>query len=97
MKAPGGGDAAPLTRTTQHHRHPVRSSFAALAVVAGGFFLNRRERYAVLAQTLCATGVVVLYGVTYAAHAYYHLALLARPIAAFGLMALITAGAFLRA
>lgn len=66
-------------------------------LVGGGFLLNRRERYSTLAQTLCATGSVILYGVTYAAHAFYRIAFFAQPIAAFSAMALITAGAFLLA
>ncbi|MCE9520010.1 MAG: DUF2339 domain-containing protein, partial [Verrucomicrobia bacterium] len=52
-----------------------------------------------LAQTLCASGTLILYGVTFAAHSIYHLfggedqgALIA-----FGLMTLITATAFLLA
>ena len=53
----------------------------------------RRARYAVAAQTLCATGIVCLYGVTYACNAVYHFGFFG-PLETFGLMALVTAGAF---
>lgn len=68
-------------------------------VMAGGVMLHRQEKYRVLAQTLCASGTLILYGVTFAAHSLYHLfgdenrgALVS-----FGLMALITTTAFLLA
>jgi uncharacterized membrane protein len=59
-------------------------------IVAG--LLMPRPKFAVTAQTLCATGIVVLYGVTFSAHSLYHFLGL---FAAFGFMAAITAGAFL--
>ena len=68
-----------------------------LALVAGGAKINAKKAYAILGQTLCATGVVVLYGMTYAAYAYYKFAFFRDPLAAFGLMALITITAFLLA
>jgi hypothetical protein len=64
-----------------------------LALVAGGWFVPR-EKYAITGQTLCATGVVTLYAVAFGAHALYGFFGLS---AAFGLMAGITAGAFLLA
>lgn len=60
----------------------------------GGLMTHRLPKYRVLAQVFCATGVVILYGVTFAAHAIYR-------FQAFGtvptmvLMALITMAAFL--
>ena len=68
-------------------------------VLVGGVVLHRQEKYRVLAQTLCASGTLILYGVTVAAHFIYHL-FGGNPggaLVAFGLMALITATAFLLA
>ena len=68
-------------------------------VLVGGVVLHRQEKYRVLAQTLCASGTLILYGVTVAAHSIYHL-FGGNPgggLVAFGLMALITATAFLLA
>ena len=45
------------------------------ALLLGGVLLKRKEN-AVTAQTLCATGVLVLYAVTFACRAYYHFPLL---------------------
>src|SRR5204862_87006 len=42
-------------------------------LVVGGLLLKRKEN-AVTAQTLCATGILVLYAVTFACRAYYHFA-----------------------
>ncbi len=64
-----------------------------LGLIAGGWFMPR-PKFAVTSQTLCATGVVVLYGVTYSAHVLYAFI---DQIPAFGTMAAITAGAFLLA
>lgn len=41
-------------------------------LVAAGVIMRQSKAYAVLAQTLAATGVLILYGVTFAAHALYH-------------------------
>lgn len=68
-----------------------------LALVTGGARINMRKAYAVLGQTLCATGVVVLYGMTFASYAYYKFPFFREPLAAFGLMALITSVAFVLA
>ena len=68
-------------------------------VLVGGIMLHRQEKYRVLAQTLCASGTLILYGVTVAAHSFYSL-FGGNPggnLIAFGLMALITATAFLLA
>ncbi|MEY2407936.1 MAG: hypothetical protein QOF48_606, partial [Verrucomicrobiota bacterium] len=50
-----------------------------------------RARYLVMVQTLCATGIVILYADCFAAHAYYQF--IGVPLA-FALMAVITASAF---
>jgi uncharacterized membrane protein len=62
-------------------------------LIAGGLLVPR-PRFTVTAHTLCATGVVILYGVTYAASAFYHFVHLTP---AFAIMAAITAAAFLLA
>ena len=68
-------------------------------VMAGGVMLHRHEKYRVLAQTLCASGTLILYGVTFAAHSIYHLfgGEGRGAFVAFSIMALITATAFLLA
>ncbi len=62
-----------------------------LGLLGGGVLLTRKLSYTVLAQTLCATGILVLYGDTYAAYSFHHL--MAAPMA-FGIMTLVTAVAF---
>lgn len=63
------------------------------ALVAGGVLTNRKRAYVVLGQTLCASGTLILYGVTFAAHTLYR-------FPAFGMtttlivMSVITATAF---
>ena len=64
-------------------------------LLVGGVLLKRKEN-AVTAQTLCATGVLVLYAVTFACRSYYHFAFFGL-IPTFLLMALVTAVAFLLA
>lgn len=64
-------------------------------LLIGGLLLKRKEN-AVTAQTLCATGILVLYAVTFACRSYYHFAFFGL-IPTFLLMALITAVAFLLA
>ena len=66
-----------------------------LTLLSGGVLLKRKEN-AVTAQTLCATGILVLYSVTFACRAYYHFALFGL-VPTFLLMTLITAVAFLLA
>src|SRR6266513_969285 len=62
-------------------------------LVVGGLLLKRKEN-AITAQTLCATGILVLYAVTFACRGYYHFAFFGL-IPTFLLMMLITAVAFL--
>src|SRR5499427_8809488 len=62
-------------------------------LVVGGLLLKRKEN-AVTAQTLCATGILVLYAVTFACRAYYHFAFFGL-VPTFLLMTLITTAAFL--
>lgn len=65
-----------------------------LAALVGGVRLHRNERYRVLAQTFCATGVLILYGSTFAAHSIY--AFISAG-AAFAIMACVTCTAFVLA
>ena len=65
------------------------------SLIIGGLLLKRKENV-VTAQTLCATGILVLYAVTFACRAYYHFAFFGL-IPTFLLMTLITAIAFLLA
>ena len=65
------------------------------SLVIGGLLLKRKGN-AVTAQTLCATGILVLYAVTFSCRAYYHFAFFGL-IRTFLLMTLITAMAFLLA
>ena len=44
---------------------------AGLGLLVGGMFMSKKD-YAVLAHTLCGTGVVILYAVTFACHGVYH-------------------------
>jgi uncharacterized membrane protein len=62
-------------------------------LLAGGAWLHRRKQYVIGAQTLCATGVVVLYAVTFACRTLYHFQFFG-PLPTFLLMALITTTAF---
>src|SRR3989440_13043211 len=63
-----------------------------LALVFGGVALKRKEN-AVTAQTLCATGILILYAVTFACRSYYHFSFFGL-IPTFILMTLITAVPF---
>jgi hypothetical protein len=63
------------------------------ALVAAGWFTAQRN-YRVPGQSLCATGVLVLYAAIFGAHAFYGLISLTT---AFLFMSLITVGAFLLA
>jgi len=63
-----------------------------LGLLAGGVVMSRKN-YSVLSQTLCATGVVILYAVTFACYALYHFAFFAA-LPTFFLMALVTTIAF---
>jgi hypothetical protein len=66
-----------------------------LGLLAGGGVMPRKN-FPALSQTLCATGVVILYAVTFACHSIYHFEFFAQ-IPTFLLMVLITAAAFLLA
>ena len=63
-----------------------------LGLMVGGVLLKQRQ-YTVTSHTLCATGVVVLYAVTFACRAVYHFPFFG-PLPTFLLMVLITATAF---
>ncbi|MEW6156293.1 MAG: DUF2339 domain-containing protein [Verrucomicrobiota bacterium] len=60
------------------------------SLLMGGIVL-RRKAYVVTSQTFCATGILILYAVTYACHGYYHFT---GPATSFALMAAITVAAF---
>ncbi|RYD24248.1 MAG: DUF2339 domain-containing protein [Verrucomicrobiaceae bacterium] len=62
-------------------------------LLAGGLVIHRLPKYKVLAQAFCATGVLILYGVSFAAHAVYHFPAFGS-IQTFVLMAGITFAAF---
>ncbi len=66
-----------------------------LLLIGGGLKIPR-PRYTATAHTLCATGIVCLYAVTFACNSIYHFEFFG-PIPTFLLMALITGGAFLLA
>ncbi len=66
-----------------------------LALIVGGLALKRKENV-VTAQTLCATGILILYAVTFACRSFYHFAFFDL-VPTFLLMTLITAVAFLLA
>ncbi|MFM1945447.1 MAG: hypothetical protein RI897_4429, partial [Verrucomicrobiota bacterium] len=66
-----------------------------MGLLGGGVKLCS-EKYRVTAHTLCATGVVILYAATFAAHGVYHFAVF-NQLVTFLLMALTTAVAFLLA
>jgi len=66
-----------------------------LGLLVGGVMLSRKN-FPALSQTLCATGVVILYAVTFACRSIYHFEFFG-PIPTFLLMVLITTAAFLLA
>src|SRR6266498_1947729 len=66
-----------------------------LVLIVSGLALKRKENV-VTAQTLCATGILILYAVTFACRSFYHFAFFGL-IPTFLLMTLITAVAFLLA
>ncbi len=63
-----------------------------LGLLVGGVMMSRKN-FPALSQTLCATGVVILYAVTYACRSIYHFEFFG-PLPTFLLMALITTTAF---
>jgi uncharacterized membrane protein len=68
---------------------------AGIGLLVGGLSLTRKN-FSVLSRTLCATGILVLYTVTFACRAHYHFEFFG-PILTFFLMSLITVAAFLLA
>lgn len=66
-----------------------------LGLLIGGIRLTKKQ-YEVTAQTLCATGVVILYAVTFACRSIYHFPFFG-VLPTFALMVLITSTAFLLA
>jgi Predicted membrane protein (DUF2339) len=68
---------------------------AGLGLLVGGVLMSRKH-FPALSQTLCATGVVVLYAVTFACRSIYHFEFFG-PLPTFLLMVLITVTAFLLA
>jgi uncharacterized membrane protein len=67
--------------------------FIGLCFLVGGVVMSRKNSSA-LSQTLCATGVLVLYAVTFSCRALYHFPFFGT-VPTFLLMALITIAAFL--
>lgn len=69
------------------------------ALLVAGVVVYRKKAYTVLAQTFCASGVLILYGVSFGAHSLYHLFGTGSggALVTFGLMSLITTVAFLLA
>ena len=65
---------------------------AGLGLLVGGVVMSR-QNFSALSQTLCATGVVILYAVTFACRSIYHFEFFG-PIPTFLLMVLITTTAF---
>ena len=66
-----------------------------IGLLVGGVVISRKN-YLVLSHTLCATGVVILYAVTFACRSIYHFEFFG-PLPTFLMMVLITATAFLLA
>ncbi|MDD5141314.1 MAG: DUF2339 domain-containing protein [Verrucomicrobiales bacterium] len=66
-----------------------------IGLLVGGVMMSRKN-FPALSQTLCATGVLILYAVTFACRALYHFEFFG-PIPTFLLMSLITTTAFLLA
>jgi hypothetical protein len=65
---------------------------AGLGLLVGGVMMSRKN-FPALSQTLCATGVVILYAVTFACRSIYHFEFFGA-LPTFLLMALITTTAF---
>lgn len=66
---------------------------AGIGTLIGGTLLHRKKQYIVGGQALCATGVVILYAVTFACRSVYHFEFFG-VIPTFLLMVLITTTAF---
>lgn len=67
-----------------------------IGLLVGGIWLHRRKQYIVGAQSLCATGVVILYATTFACRSIYHFEFFGL-VPTFLLMILVTTTAFLLA
>ncbi len=65
-----------------------------LGLLAGGWWSQRWPRYQVLTSTLCATGIVVLYGVSFAAHSLYRIPPFDHALVTFAVMSMVTVTAF---
>lgn len=89
-----------LKYSFDHDLIPPAMRAAAGFVLGGGLVVAgvvmRRREYAVTAQTLTATGVVILYAVTFACRSLFHFEAFG-PVLTFGVMALITTVAFVLA
>jgi uncharacterized membrane protein len=68
---------------------------AGLGLLVGGVVMSRRN-FPALSQTLCATGIVILFAVTFACHSIYHFEFFGT-LPTFLLMVLVTVTAFLLA
>ncbi|MGD0812811.1 MAG: DUF2339 domain-containing protein [Verrucomicrobiota bacterium] len=68
---------------------------AGLGLLVGGVLMSRKN-YPALSQTLCATGVVILYAVTFACRSIYHFQFFG-PVPTFLFMVLVTTAAFMLA
>ncbi len=66
-----------------------------LGLVVTGVVMRRKE-FTILSHAFCATGVLILYGVTFACRAIYHFEFFG-PVPTFALMVLVTATAFVLA
>ena len=66
---------------------------AGIGLLIGGIRMSQKE-YKITADTLCATGVVILYSVTFACRSVYHFAFF-QPLPTFVVMAVVTTIAFL--
>ena len=77
---------------------PVMRTWIGLGVggslIGAGLRLQRNRRQATLAQTLCATGVVALYGVAFAAHTLWRIPPFHLQAVTFGFLSAVTAAAF---
>ncbi|HEY4417125.1 MAG TPA: DUF2339 domain-containing protein [Verrucomicrobiae bacterium] len=66
-----------------------------LILLVAGLLIHRQKKYVVGAQTLCATGVVILYAIAFACHAIYKFSFFyPNPLPTFSLMIGITVVAF---
>jgi len=62
-------------------------------LLVAGVIVHRKKTYTVLAETFLGTGVLILYGVTYASFAFWKPPLFSSAVA-FGIMTLVTVTAF---